>query len=495
MKSYDLHIAGQRTESSSGEWIDSIDPYRGEVWARVPRGNTEDVDRAVQAATNAMRDGPWAAMSGTERGKLMRRMGDLVSLNAERLAQIEVRDNGKLYAEMLPQLKFHAEWWWYYAGLADKLQGTVVPVNQDGTLAFTTLEPVGVVAAIIPWNSPLLALAFKVIAAIAAGCAVVVKPSEHASVSTLEFAELTTEAGFPPGVFNVVTGFGAEAGKALVEHPEVAKVSFTGSDAIGREVYASAAKSMKRVSLELGGKSPNIVFADCNMTAAVSGAVSGIFSASGQACTAGSRLFVQNSIRDEFVEQLRGVAATARIGDPMSRDTNIGPISTQPQFRKVMDYIEIAKSEGARCVLGGAAASGQGVIGGQFVEPTIFVDVTNDMRIAREEVFGPVVSVIGFEDEADVVQMANDTIYGLAAGVWTKDIGRAVRVSKALKAGTVWVNTYRAVSVMMPFGGMKHSGVGRENGIDAAREFLEVKSVWLSDGSSSPANPFVIRVQ
>jgi (Z)-2-((N-methylformamido)methylene)-5-hydroxybutyrolactone dehydrogenase len=358
--------------------------------------------------------------------------------------------------------------------------------------AFTRHEPVGVVAALTAWNSPLLFVALKCCQALAAGCTVVVKPSEFASASTLEFAALTKEAGIPDGVFNVVTGYGGEIGNALVEHPDVAKISFTGSDVTGAKIYQTAARSMKRVSLELGGKSPNIVFEDCDIDSAVVGAVSGIFAATGQTCIAGSRLLVQNSIRNDFVERLLAIAGTAKLGDPMQPDTNIGPVATAPQYRKVMDYILLAQSEGARCVLGGKAARLEGVRG-QFVEPTIFVDVKNDMRIAQEEVFGPVLSVIGFETEAEAIEIGNGVIYGLAAGGWTKDIARAIRMSNALKAGMVWVNIYRAVSYMMPFGGMKHSGIGRENGIEAIREFLETKSVWISTAQSSPANPFIMR--
>ena len=330
-------------------------------------------------------------------------------------------------------------------------------------------------------------------AALAAGCAVIVKPSEFTSASTLEFAALTKEAGIPDGIFNVVTGFGPEAGSALISHPGVAKITFTGSDTTGAKVYETAAKSLKRVSLELGGKSPNIVFEDADLTAAAAGAISGIFAATGQTCIAGSRLLVQSSIKEQFVARVLELAKSAKIGDPMQADTNVGPITTPAQYKKVLDYIDIAKAEGARCLLGGRPASGDGIKGGQFVEPTIFTDVDNSMRIAREEVFGPVLSIISFDTEADAVRIANDTIYGLAAGIWTKDLARAIRVPKQLRAGTVWVNTYRAISYMMPFGGMKFSGVGRESGIDAVREYQETKSVWISTATDVPANPFVMR--
>ncbi|GGD19454.1 aldehyde dehydrogenase [Aureimonas glaciei] len=493
MHTYQLFIDGEYCDPAGGEWFDTVNPYTGKAWARIPRGGKADVDRAVAAASRALTEGPWATMTATARGKLMRRLGDLVAANAESLAATEVRDNGKLLAEMAGQVRYHPEWWYYFGGLADKIEGAVVPIDKPDLLTFTTHEPVGVVAALTAWNSPLLFIAWKCAPAIAAGCTVVIKPSEFTSASTLNFMALTKEAGFPDGVFNVVTGFGAETGAALVEHPGVAKVTFTGSDTTGRAVYQAAARGLKRVSLELGGKSPNIVFEDADLDAAVAGVVSGIFAATGQTCIAGSRLLVQNSIRDAFVDKLVAMGRTAKIGDPMQADVNIGPVTTPPQFQKIMDYIDIAKGEGARCVLGGRRAEGVGLESGQFVQPTIFVDVTNDMRIAQEEVFGPVLSVIGFDTEADAVRIGNDVIYGLAAGVWTKDIGRGLRMTKALKAGMVWVNTYRAVSYMMPFGGIKDSGIGRESGMSSVKEFLETKSVWISTSDAVPANPFIQR--
>jgi acyl-CoA reductase-like NAD-dependent aldehyde dehydrogenase len=493
MKTYNHWINGGSVAPASGQWLDSTDPYRGTPWARIARGNAADVDRAVKAAHHAMYEGPWSRMTPSERGRILRRLGDLLShpRNAKHLAEAESRDNGKILAEMTGQLKYLPEHWYYFAGLADKVEGAVLPVDKADMLAMTYREPVGVVAAITAWNSPLAFFTIKCAPALAAGCAIVLKPSEFASVSSLELAALTKEAGLPDGVLNVVTGLGQEVGAPLVEHRDVAKVSFTGSDVTGARIYEAAARTMKRVAMELGGKSPNIVFADADLDKACVGAVAGIFGATGQMCTAGSRLLVQNSIKDAFTEKLLGMARTLKLGDPMADDTQVGPIATPPQYAKVLQYIEVAKAEGARCILGGNAASGPGLEGGQFVQPTVFTDVTNDMRIAQEEVFGPVLSIIGFDDEADAIRIGNDIVYGLAAGVWTQDLGRAVRMSRALRAGMVWVNTYRAYSFIVPIGGMKQSGLGRESGIEAINEFLETKSVMISTAASAPSNPFV----
>jgi len=493
MKKYQLWIDGKVENPANGEWLDTVNPYSGEPWAQIPRGTAEDSARAVEAAKRAMDVGSWGKMTATERGKVMRRIGDLIVQHAGNLAEIETRDNGKVLTEMQGQLKTIPEYWYYYGGLVDKIEGAVMPVEKAEIFAFTTHEPVGVVAALTAWNSPLQFLSMKCAPALAAGCAVVVKPSEFASASSLEFAALTKEAGLPDGVLNIVTGYGNEVGAALVAHKDIAKITFTGSDVTGARIYETAARGMKRVAMELGGKSPNIVFEDADLEAAAVGVVSGIFGAAGQMCIAGSRLLVQNSIKENFIERLITLARDVRLGDPMDPTTNVGPITTPAQYAKVLDYIEVARREGARCILGGKPAVGPGLAGGHFVEPTIFTDVTNDMRIAQEEVFGPVLSVIGFDDEQHAVQMGNSVIYGLVAGVWTGNIGRAMRMTKALKAGTVWVNTYRAYSFTMPFGGMKMSGLGRESGIEAVHEFLETKSVFLSTSDNPPVNPFLQR--
>jgi aldehyde dehydrogenase (NAD+) len=345
---------------------------------------------------------------------------------------------------------------------------------------------------ITAWNSPLLLLAWKLAPALAAGNTAVIKPSEYTSTSSLEFMGLFEEAGFPPGVVNCIAGYGAEVGQPLVEHPLVAKVAFTGSDIAGQKIYETAARKIMPVTLELGGKSPNIVFEDSDMEAAIMGVISGIFAATGQTCIAGSRLLVQRSIHDQFVEKLISVARQAKIGDPMSLETHVGPVTTKQQYQKIIDYIAIAKAEGAKCVLGGKPYNGPGIKGERFIEPTIFTEVKNNMRIAQEEVFGPILSVIPFDTEEEAVAIGNDIVFGLAAGVWTSDIGRALRMSEKLKAGTVWVNTYRAVSFTSPFGGYKRSGQGRESGQSSIKEFLQVKSVWISQETST-ANPFIMR--
>ncbi len=490
MPTYGHHIAGKPVEPSSRDYLLTEDPFTGRPWARIARGTRDDVDAAVDAASRAFREGPWATMTPSERGRLLWSFGDAVAANAGRLAEIEGRDNGKLASEVNAQVRYVGDYFKYYAGLADKIHSVVIPTDKKGVFAYTKYEPKGVIAIITPWNSPLTLTSWKLAPALAAGCTAVVKPSEFTSASMVEFARIATDAGLPSGVLNVVTGLGPEVGEPLVMHPQVAHVGFTGGDAAGRRIYELAARGLKTVTLELGGKSPNIVFDDADLGQAVKGVVSGIFAASGQSCQAGSRLLLQQSIHDRFIDMLLDFMRDVKLGDPALPDTQIGPIATRPQFEKIRDYIEIGKREGAKCVLGGRDRADLGA--GLFIEPTIFTGVRNDMRIAQEEIFGPVLAVIPFTDEHDAIRIGNDIRFGLAAAVWTRDLRRAMLVTDKLKAGTIWVNNYRATSFTSPFGGFKESGIGRESGVDAVKEYLETKCVWISTDLDVP-NPFIRR--
>ena len=487
---YSHFIDGKAVAPTSNEYLPTENPFTGKPWALIARGNRADAEAAVVAAKRAFDGGAWPELTASERGRLLWRLGDLIVANAPRLAEIEQRDNGKLISEVGSQVRYMGDYFRYYAGLADKVQSAVIPTDKKGVFAYTRYEAKGVVAIITPWNSPLTLTSWKLAPALAAGCTVVIKPSEFTSASMIELAQLVKEAGFPDGVVNVVTGLGPEVGEALVTHPDVAHIGFTGGSAAGRKIYELAARNFKTVTLELGGKSPNIIFDDADLDQAVKGVVSGIFAASGQSCQAGSRLLLQRSIHDRFIDKLIAFMADVKMGDPSKSETQIGPIATRPQFEKVLSYIEIAKQEGATCVLGGRSRPDLGA--GLFVEPTIFTGVRNDMRIAQEEVFGPVLAVIPFADEAEAIKIGNDSVYGLAAAVWTKDLRRAMLMTEKLKAGTVWVNNYRATSFTSPFGGYKESGIGRESGSETIKEYLDTKCVWISSDLDVP-NPFIKR--
>lgn len=491
MKRYQLFINNEWVDPAGGEWFDSTEPFSGSTWAQIPRGDAIDVDRAVQAAAVAFDAPEWRDITATQRGELLRKLAGLVEQNVALLAETEQRDNGKLMAEVSGQVKNVAQWFYYYAGLADKVQGHVVPINKPGVFNYIKYEPLGVVAAITPWNSPLALTVWKMAPALAAGNTIVIKPSEYTSASILELAALAKQAGFPAGVVNVVTGFGNEVGEPLVRHKDVVKVAFTGGDAAGQRINEIAASDFKHVTLELGGKSANIIFDDADLDQAVKGAVAGIFGAAGQTCMAGSRLLVQRGVHDKVVEMLTEIAGNAVIGDPARMETQVGPIATTAQFEKILSYIDIAKEGGANCVLGGCALKGEQYGQGQFVAPTIFTGVSNSMRIAQEEVFGPVLSVIPFDSDEEAIHIANGTMFGLAAGVWTQNLQRAFFAVDRLKAGTVWVNNYRATSFTTPFGGYKRSGLGREGGVEAIKEYLQQKSVWITP-QPNRGNAFVL---
>jgi aldehyde dehydrogenase (NAD+) len=469
----------------------TFNPTTGHEWARFANGSAEEVDRAVNSAKAAFTSGPWAELSATKRGRLLMRWGDAIAQHAERLGRLETSQNGKLLNEMVLQARIVPEWLYYYGGLADKVEGRVIPVERPSVLNYTRREPLGVVAVIMPWNSPIFLTMMAVAPALAAGNTVVIKPSEVTPASIIEAVKLAESVGIPSGVLNVVTG-DRHTSEALVAHPNVAKISFTGGVEAGRAINKRAAERFAPVTLELGGKSANIVFPEADFEQAKAGLLAGIFAAAGQTCVAGSRAFVHRSIHDRVLEALSERAAAIRIGDPLDARTHMGPIATKTQLEKNEAMVRRAHKDGAEIVHGGTRTQVDGLPGGYFFKPTILSNVQPDSYIAQNEVFGPVLSVIPFDDEDEVVALANGTSFGLAAGVWSLDIRRAHRVARRLQAGTVWINMYRAMTFNSPFGGYKDSGIGRQNGIEAIDAYLQTKSVWC-ELSDEVQDPFVMR--
>ena len=471
-----LYINGKFVDSAGGKTFDTMNPATGEVLAKVAEAEAEDIDLAVKAARKAFDEGPWSRMSASQRSRLIYKLADLMEENKVELAQLETLDNGKPYSETSKaDVPLAVEHFRYFSGWATKIVGQTIPV-QGNYFNYTRHEPVGVVGQIIPWNFPLLMAAWKLGAALATGCTVVLKPAENTPLSALYLAELIQEAGFPDGVVNIVPGYGPTAGQPLVDHPDIDKIAFTGSTKVGKSIMRSAADTLKRITLELGGKSPNIILPDADLTKAVPGALMGIMFNQGQVCCAGSRLYVQKKLYDNVMSDL--VANTKKIkqGNGLEEGTTMGPLISSTQQSRVKGYIDKGIEEGAEVLTGGDIPFEKGY----FVSPTIFADVNHSMTIAKEEIFGPVVAAMPFDDIDDLVEKANDSMYGLAAGVWTQDIKKAHYIAHKLKAGTVWVNTYNTFDAGSPFGGYKQSGLGREMGSYALDNYTEVKSVWIN---------------
>ncbi len=491
MNEYQLYIDGEFCEASDGNRFESVNPATGDVWTTAPGATEADVDRAVRAAQRALTEGDWPTMTATQRGRLLYRLADLVADAAHHLGSVETTDSGKLAAETRAQSAYVSDYYRYYAGLADKIQGDTLPIDKPDLHVYTIREPLGVVAAIVPWNAEMFLTATKVGPALAAGNTVVIKASEVAPAPLLEFARVIDKVGLPPGVVNLITGFGESCGRALTSHPMVDKVAFTGGVETARHVVANTVHNLAPVTLELGGKSPILVFDDADFESAVNGSVAGNFGASGQSCVAGSRVFVQSGIHDEFVAEVVRRAEQIQIGDPLASETQMGPLATLAQRDRIESVVADSIAQGATLHTGGGRPDG--LDSGWYYRPTVLVCPDQNVRSTRVELFGPVMSVLAFDTEDEAVAMANDTEFGLGAGIFTRDVSRVHRVTRAIRSGIVWVNTYRAISPIAPFGGFGNSGSGREAGVDAIQEFTTTKTVWINTSTEPMANPFMIR--
>ena len=490
IKNYQMLINGNWVDASDGGTFDSVNPTTGEIWSRIPEATEADVNLAVETAHHSFTKGPWSKLTPTERGKCLRKLGDLLAEQSESLGRTESIDTGKMLKETRWQAKYITDFFHFFAGCADKVNGETLPIDKPDMFVFTKREPLGVVAAVVPWNSQLFLVAVKLGPALAAGNTVVLKASEHASAAMLDFGKLIKEAGIPPGVVNIVTGHGEPCGRALTGHPLVARVSFTGGPSAARHVLENVKRNFAEVSLELGGKSPFIVFDDANIESAVNASIAGIFGATGQSCVAGSRLYLHDDIADEFLERMTALTRQIVIGDPLAEETQMGPLCTTSQLENIQREVAHAQEQGAKILAGGKQPEG---MGGLFYEPTIIECPRQGLRIVDTELFGPVLSVQRFKTEEEVLELANDSELGLAAGIFTQNAARSLRMANLVRAGIVWVNTYRVVSPIAEFGGIKGSGYGRESGFQAIYDYTRPKTIWINTSDEPMANPFVMR--
>ena len=477
--------------SSGSERFETLNPANGMPWATFPSATEDESNFAIESAHKALYDGAWSSLTPTQRGKLIHRLGDLISEHASELGDLETRDSGKLAVETRAQSSYVSDYYYYYAGLADKIQGEVLPIDKPDMRVFTTREPIGVVVAIVPWNAQLFLSATKIAPALAAGNTLVVKASEQAPAALFKFAELVEKSGFPPGVINIITGFAEPCGRVLTTHPKVARIAFTGGTEVARHIVRNSAENFAHVSLELGGKSPMLIFEDCNIDGAVNGIIAGNFGASGQSCVAGSRVFIQRSIHSKIVAKIKERSKNIIVGDPLDSDTQVGPLATKLQVERALSVVKQSIKQGASLIFGGNKPSHKKE--GWYFEPTLLDCPNQEFDCVKTELFAPVISVIAFDTEEEAIRMANDSAYGLGAGVFTENLARAHRVSEKIQSGIVWINTYRAISPIAPFGGVKQSGGSREAGIDAIHEYTRTKTTWINTSSEPMSNPFIMR--